>query len=207
MSQPITNLGKDDLICIRETIAGTETDVLLRILCTPETNPYGNYYFVVREYATGTGAGESNFRYNNSNTEVNYENSLLDQFMTGEYSGRLSAETLACIATSSVICYNLAETASYTLARKIFALSNKELHGDYSDDESVDLGYFTNNTSRITKNKAGNAVNVWTRSPSSASTVCYVNMNGNLNTNSPTNNNSARPDLRISETYQHCTRY
>ena len=197
MSQPITNLGKDDLICIRETIAGTETDVLLRILCTPETNPYGNYYFVVREYATGTGAGESNFRYNNSNTEVNYENSLLDQFMTGEYSGRLSAETLACIATSSVICYNLAETASYTLARKIFALSNKELHGDYSNDESVDLGYFTNNTSRITKNKAGNAVSVWTRSPSSASTVCYVAMNGGLFTNSLTINYSARPAFNL----------
>ena len=197
MSQPITNLGKDDLICIRETIAGTETDVLLRILCTPETNPYGNYYFVVREYATGTGAGESNFRYNNSNTEVNYENSLLDQFMTGEYSGRLSAETLACIATSSVICYNLAETASYTLARKIFALSNKELHGDYSNDESVDLGYFTNNTSRITKNKAGNAVNVWTRSPGSASTVCYVYTNGNLNTYSPAYNFSARPAFNL----------
>mgnify|MGYP001115542693 FL=1 len=197
MSQPITNLGKDDLICIRETIAGTETDVLLRILCTPETNPYGNYYFVVREYATGTGAGESNFRYNNSNTEVNYENSLLDQFMTGEYSGRLSAETLACIATSSVICYNLAETASYTLARKIFALSNKELHGDYSNDESVDLGYFTNNTSRITKNKAGNAVYVWTRSPGSASTVCYVYTNGYLNTGSPTNGGSARPAFNL----------
>ena len=197
MSQPITNLGKDDLICIRETIAGTETDVLLRILCTPETNPYGNYYFVVREYATGTGAGESNFRYSNSNTEVNYENSLLDQFMTEEYSGRLSAETLACIATSSVICYNLAETASYTLARKIFALSNKELHGDYSNDESVDLGYFTNNTSRITKNKAGNAVSVWTRSPSSASTVCCVNTYGSLNTYSPANNNSARPAFNL----------
>lgn len=197
MSQPITNLGKDDLICIRETIAGTETDVLLRILCTPETNPYGNYYFVVREYATGTGAGESNFRYSNSNTEVNYENSLLDQFMTEEYSGRLSAETLACIATSSVICYNLAETASYTLARKIFALSNKELHGDYSNDESVDLGYFTNNTSRITKNKAGNAVYVWTRSPGSASTVCYVNANGYLYANSPTNNYSARPAFNL----------
>lgn len=197
MSQPITNLGKDDLICIRETIAGTETDVLLRILCTPETNPYGNYYFVVREYATGTGAGESNFRYNNSNTEVNYENSLLDQFMTGEYSGRLSAETLACIATSSVICYNLAETASYTLARKIFALSNKELHGDYSNDESVDLGYFTNSTSRITKNKAGNAVGVWARSPSSASTVCYVSTNGGLNAYSPTIYNSARPAFNL----------
>lgn len=197
MSQPITNLGKDDLICIRETIAGTETDVLLRILCTPETNPYGNYYFVVREYATGTGAGESNFRYNNSNTEVNYENSLLDQFMTGEYSGRLSAETLACIATSSVICYNLAETASYTLARKIFALSNKELHGDYSNDESVDLGYFTNNTSRITKNKAGNAVYVWTRSPCSASTVCCVFTNGNLYTYSPTGYISARPAFNL----------
>lgn len=197
MSQPITNLGKDDLICIRETIAGTETDVLLRILCTPETNPYGNYYFVVREYATGTGAGESNFRYNNSNTEVNYENSLLDQFMTGEYSGRLSAETLACIATSSVICYNLAETASYTLARKIFALSNKELHGDYSNDESVDLGYFTNNTSRITKNKAGNAVVVWTRSPSSASAVCCVSANGNLGTYGPTGGISARPAFNL----------
>lgn len=197
MSQPITNLGKDDLICIRETIAGTETDVLLRILCTPETNPYGNYYFVVREYATGTGAGESNFRYNNSNTEVNYENSLLDQFMTGEYAGRLSAETLACIATSSVICYNIAESASYTLARKIFALSNKELHGDYSNDESVDLGYFTNNNSRITKNKAGNAVYGWTRSPGSASTVCYVSTNGNLNANSPTNSISARPAFNL----------
>ena len=197
MSQPITNLGKDDLICIRETIAGTETDVLLRILCTPETNPYGNYYFVVREYATGTGAGESNFRYNNSNTEVNYENSLLDQFMTGEYTGRLSAETLACIATSSVICYNLAETASYTLARKIFALSNKELHGDYSNDESVDLGYFTNNNSRITKNKAGNAVNVWTRSPSSASTVCCVSSGGYLNTNGPASGYSARPAFNL----------
>ena len=187
MSQPITNLGKDDLICMQETVNGTTSDVLFRILCTPDTNPYGDCYFVV--------------------SEVNYENSLLDQFMTEEYSGRLSAETLACIATSSVICYNLAETASYTLARKIFALSNKELHGDYSNDESVDLGYFTNNTSRITKNKAGNAVSVWSRSPSSASTVCYVNTNGNLNTNSPTNNNSARPDLRLSETYQHCTRY
>lgn len=197
MSQPITNLGKDDLICIRETIAGTETDVLLRILCTPETNPYGNYYFVVREYATGTGAGESNFRYNNSNTEVNYENSLLDQFMTGEYSGRLSAETLACIATSSVICYNLAETASYTLARKIFALSNKELHGDYSNDESVDLGYFTNSTSRITKNKAGNAVSVWTRSPGSASTVCCVSTLGGLRTDSPASNYSARPAFNL----------
>ena len=42
----------------------------------------------------------------------------------------------------------------------------------------------------------GTAVNVWTRSPASASTVCYVNNNGNLNTNSPTNNNSARPDSR-----------
>ena len=197
MSQPITNLGKDDLICIRETIAGTETDVLLRILCTPETNPYGNYYFVVREYATGTGAGESNFRYNNSNTEVNYENSLLDQFMTGEYSGRLSADTLACIATSSVICYNLAETASYTLARKIFALSNKELHGDYSNDESVDLGYFTNNTSRITKNKAGNAVFVWARSPSSASAVCYVHTGGNLGAYGPANGYSARPAFNL----------
>ena len=197
MSQPITNLGKDYMICIRETIAGTETDVLLRILCTPETNPYGNYYFVVREYATGTGTGESNFRYNNSNTEVNYENSLLDQFMTGEYTGRLSAETLACIATSSVICYNLAETASYTLARKIFALSNKELHGDYSNDESVDLGYFTNNTSRITKNKAGNAVGVWTRSPGSASTVCCVHTYGGLYTLSPTYGISARPAFNL----------
>lgn len=197
MSQPITNLGVDDLICIRETIAGTETDVLLRILCTPETNPYGNYYFVVREYATGTGAGESNFRYNNTNTEVNYEDSLLDQFMTGEYTQRLSAQTLACIATSSITCYNIAESASYTLARKIFALSNKELHGNYSNDESVDLGYFTDNNSRITKNKAGNAVNIWARSPYSASTVCCVDGYGNLYAGSPTYGDSARPAFNL----------
>ena len=197
MSQPITNLGKDDLICMQETVNGTTSDVLFRILCTPETNPYGDCYFVVREYATGTGTGESNFRYSNSNTEVNYENSLLDQFMTEKYSGRLSAETLACIATSSVICYNLAETASYTLARKIFALSNKELHGDYSNDESVDLGYFTDDNSRITKNKAGNAVHVWTRSPSSASTVCYVSTSGYLYANSPASYGSARPAFNL----------
>lgn len=197
MSQPITNLGKDDLICMQETVNGTTSDVLFRILCTPETNPYGSYYFVVREYATGTGSGESNFKYSNSSTEVNYENSLLDQFMTGEYTGRLSAETLACIATSSVICYNIAESASYTLARKIFALSNKELHGDYSNDESVDLGYFTNNNSRITKNIAGNAVNVWSRSPCSASTVCYVYTNGVLITYSPSSSFSARPAFNL----------
>lgn len=197
MSQPITNLGKDDLICMQETVNGTTSDVLFRILCTPDTNPYGDCYFVVREYATGTGTGESNFRYSNSNTEVNYENSLLDQFMTEEYSGRLSAETLACIATSSVICYNLAKTASYTLARKIFALSNKELHGDYADDESVDLGYFTDNNSRITKNKAGNAVSVWTRSPGSASTVCCVHASGGLNAFRPASYGSARPAFNL----------
>ena len=52
MSQPITNLGKDDLICMQETVNGVTSDVLFRILCTPETNPYGDCYFVVREYAT-----------------------------------------------------------------------------------------------------------------------------------------------------------
>ena len=197
MGQPITNLGKDDLICIRETIAGTETDVLLRILCTPETNPYGNYYFVVREYATGTGAGESNIRYNNTDTEVNYEDSLLDQFMIGEYTERLSAQTLACIATSSIVCYNFAESASYTLARKIFALSNKELHGNYTNDESADLNYFTDNASRITKNKAGNAVGVWSRSPYSASVVCYVYDDGGLYASSPANYCAVRPAFNL----------
>lgn len=39
------------------------------------------------------------------------------------------------------------------------------------------------------------AVNVWTRWPASASAVVYVNSNGNVNTNSPANNNYARPDL------------
>nr|DAJ64854.1 MAG TPA: hypothetical protein [Caudoviricetes sp.] len=39
------------------------------------------------------------------------------------------------------------------------------------------------------------AVNAWTRWPASASAVVYVNSNGNVNTNSPANNNYARPDL------------
>ena len=197
MSQPITNLGVDNLICIKETVGGVVSDVLLRIICTPETNPYGNYYLVVREYSTGKGSAESTFRFNNTSTEVNYEDSLLDQFMTGEYTERLDAGTLACIATSTITCFNYAESASYTLARKIFAMSNKELGGAYSNDESLSLGYFSSNALRITKNKAGNDVFVWTRSPGSASTVCCVYTDGFLGTFSPTINYSARPAFNL----------
>lgn len=197
MSQSIKSLSIDDHICIKEVIEGVAEDVLLRIVCTPENNPYGDYYLVVREYATGKGAAESTFSFNNANTEVNYENSLLDQFMTGEYTERLDEATLACIATSTITCFNYAESASYTLARKIFAMSNKELGGSYSNDESLSLGYFTSNALRATKNKAGAAVIVWSRSPASASAVCYVSGGGSLFTGSPTYVNSARPAFNL----------
>lgn len=198
MSQSISNLNIDDHICIRETIDGVASDVLLRIICTPETNPYGDYYFVVREYATGKGSTESNLKFNNTSTEVDYENSLLDQFMTGEYTERLDEATLACIATSTITCFNYAESASYTIARKIFAMSNKELGGNYTLDESLSLGYFTSNALRKTLNKVGTAVNVWARSPASASSVCYVYNNGNLYTSSPTSVISVRPAFNLS---------
>lgn len=197
MSQSISNLNIDDHICIRETIDGVASDVLLRIICTPETNPYGDYYFVVREYATGKGSTESNLKFNNTSTEVDYENSLLDQFMTGEYTERLDEATLACIATSTITCFNYAESASYTIARKIFAMSNKELGGNYTLDESLSLGYFTSNALRKTLNKVGTAVYVWTRSPASASAVCCVDSYGYLFTSSPTSSYFARPAFNL----------
>lgn len=194
MSQPITNLGKGDLICIRETALDGigEVDVPLRILCTPETNPYGSYYLVVREYAPGL-----NLTYNNSE-ETNYEGSYLDRFMTEGYPTLLSAQMLACIATSSITCYNPAESASYTLARKIFALSNKELHGDYTNDESVDLNYFTDGASRVTMDeKTGKPVYTWTRSPNSDYGVYNVSYTGRLDTHSPRDNCAVRPAFNL----------
>ena len=198
MSQPITILAVGDKVCMKETIGGTTSNVPFRVICTPENNPYGNdRYLVVREYATGTGANESTFKFNTSSSNVEYEDSNLDAFMTGEYAGRFDAATLACIATSTVVCYHFTNSATYSIARKFFALSNKELGGNYTSDESVSLGYFTSNALRITYTKAGTAVYVWTRSPASASTVCYVSYYGGLSSNSPTYSYSARPALNL----------
>lgn len=199
MSQSIRKLNIDDHICIRETIDGVTSNVLFRVICTPETNPYGNdRYLVVREYATGTGFGESTLKFNTTSTNVEYENSNLDSFNSNEYYNRFDDATKACILTSSIICYNYTEGASYTLARQIFSLSNKELGGTYETDESVSLGYFTSNALRKTLNKAGTAVNVWTRSPASASAVCCVYTGGNLGANSPAGNCSVRPAFNLS---------
>lgn len=199
MSQSITAITTDNLICMVETNNGVSENVLFRIICPPETNPYGNDRFlVVREYATGTGSGESTLEFNTTSTNVEYENSNLDRFNSNEYYNRFDDATKACILTSSIICYNYTEGASYTLARQIFSLSNKELGGDYTSDESVSLGYFTSNALRITLNKAGAAVHVWTRSPASVSTVCFVGANGNLNTGRSTNSYSVRPAFNLS---------
>lgn len=198
MSQSIRKLNIDDHICIRETIDGVTSNVLFRVICTPETNPYGNdCYLVVREYATGTGTTESTFIYNTSSSNVEYEDSNLDAFMTGEYAGRFDAATLACIATSTVICYHFTNSATYSIARKFFALSNKELGGTYTNDESVSLGYFTSNSLRITYTKVGAAVNMWTRSPVSASAVCYVHVSGYMYENSPASKFSVRPAFNL----------
>lgn len=198
MSQSIRKLNIDDHICIRETIDGVTSNVLFRVICTPETNPYGNdRYLVVREYATGIGANESQFKFNTSSSNVGYEDSNLDAFMTGEYAGRFDAATLACIATSTVICYHYTDLVTYSIARKFFALSNKEVGGTYMNDESLSLGYFTSNALRITKTKNGDAVFVWTRSPYSASKVCCVDSGGYLYADSPTVSISARPAFNL----------
>lgn len=180
MSQSIKNLSIDDHICIKEVIEGVAEDVLLRIVCTSENNPYGDYYFVVREYATGKGEAEYEIRYGDTQTDVEYDGSGVDQFMVGEYMERLDEGTLACIATSSIVCYNFAESASYTLARKIFALSNKELGGNNANDTSLSLGYFTTNELRTAKRKGGANAQVWTRTPSSANQVYIVHGYGYL---------------------------
>ena len=198
MSQPIANLPVGAIVNLVETVGDTSENVPFLIIATGEGNPYGtDKVFCTRKYAAGKGSTEAAFNYNNTASEVEYENSLLDQFMTGEYAARFDAATLACIDTSSVICFNYAEAASYALARQFFALSNKELGGTYTTDESINPGYFTSNALRICYNKSGSAVGVWTRSPASASTVCCVNSFGNLNAYSPTSFNSARPAFNL----------
>ena len=198
MSQPIANLPVGTIVNLVETVGDTSENVPFLIIATGEGNPYGtDKVFCTRKYAAGKGSTEATFKYNNTASEVEYENSLLDQFMTGEYAARFDAATLACIDTSSVICFNYAETASYALARQFFALSNKELGGTYTTDESINPGYFTSNALRICYNKSGSPVNVWTRSPASASAVCYVVNNGYLHTYGPTSRYSARPAFNL----------
>ncbi|MGN1307364.1 MAG: DUF6273 domain-containing protein [Faecousia sp.] len=199
MSQPITNLAVGSIVNLVETLTdGTSENIPFLIIATGESNPYGaDNVFCVRKCATGAGTAESSLRFNTTSDNVEYENSNLDNFMTGEFAARFDAATLACVDTSPIICYNYTEGASYTLARQFFALSNKELGGTYTTDESVNPGYFTSNALRICYSKSGSAVFCWTRSPASASSVCFVYTNGNLYTNSPAFDYYARPAFNL----------
>lgn len=201
MSQPLSNLAEGTRVNIVETINGTQYTVPMLIIANNvnKTNPYGtDVTLCVRWRCTGqAGSGTSQdgtCKYGATSTSVNYDGSTLDNFMSNEWLNRLDTDTQACISTSTIICYNMTDAVDYTLARKAFALSNKEVGGSYSTDHSVNPGYFTSNALRTAYNSGGTAAqHWWTRSPDASSACCVVYGSGNISASSPTYNYTARP--------------
>lgn len=196
MSRPITDLPAGALVNLMETNGGNTMGKPWRIIAAADKNPYKNGVFMLRDKATGTGVNESAFKWNNAANEVNYENSQCDIKHETEFYGRFDEATKALIMPTAIKVYDNDAGEVVSINRHVFALSAREYGVDsYTTDTTENPGYFTDNASRKCYNEQGQAVGVWARWPASASAVVYVNSNGNVNTNSPANNNYARPDL------------
>lgn len=136
MSQPITNLPVGAIIKIAETFEGTYASRPWVILATGATNPYGNdKVFVIRKEVPALpkitwGVGVTR-----------YDQSLLDSHFANEWRNRFSAETLACIAQSTVVCYEESASETYTIGRQFFAPTPHELGGEnqYTNDPTQKL--------------------------------------------------------------------
>ena len=196
MSQLITNLPVGTLINLMETNGEITTGKPWRIIATADKNPYKNGVFMLRDKATGTGAGESSFKWNNAQTEVNYENSQCDIKHEAEFYGRFDEATKALIMPTAIKVYDNDAGEVVSINRHVFALSAREYGVDsYATDTTEDPGYFTDNASRKCYNEQGQAVIVWTRWPASASAVVCVYSYGYVITFSPAINICARPAL------------
>ena len=196
MSQLITNLPVGTLINLMETNGEITTGKPWRIIATADKNPYKNGVFMLRDKATGTGTSESAFKWNNSQTEVNYENSQCDIKHETEFYGRFDEATKALIMPTAIKVYDNDAGEVVSINRHVFALSAREYGVDsYTTDTTENPSYFTDNASRKCYNEQGQAVIVWARWPASASAVVFVYSSGNVYTNSPSYNSYARPAL------------
>ena len=196
MSQPITNLPVGTLVNLMETNGEITTGKPWRIIAAADKNPYKNGVFMLRDKATGTGTSESAFKWNNSQTEVNYENSQCDIKHETEFYGRFDEATKALIMPTAIKVYDNDAGEVVSINRHVFALSAREYGVDsYTTDTTENPGYFTDNASRKCYNEQGQAVDVWARWPASASAVVCVFSNGNVFTISPSISNDARPAL------------
>lgn len=196
MSRPITDLPAGALVNLMETNGGNTMGKPWRIIATVDKNPYKNGVFMLRDKATGTGTSESAFKWNNSQTEVNYENSQCDIKHETEFYGRFDEATKALIMPTAIKVYDNDAGEVVSINRHVFALSAREYGVDsYTTDTTENPGYFTDNASRKCYNEQGQAVFVWTRWPDSASAVVYVISSGVVYATSPAINIYARPAL------------
>lgn len=196
MSRPITDLPAGALVNLMETNGGNTMGKPWRIIATVDKNPYKNGVFMLRDKATGTGTSESAFKWNNSQTEVNYENSQCDIKHETEFYGRFDEATKALIMPTAIKVYDNDAGEVVSINRHVFALSAREYGVDsYTTDTTENPGYFTDNASRKCYNEQGQAVFVWTRWPAPASAVVYVISSGVVYATSPAINIYARPAL------------
>ena len=196
MSRPITDLPAGALVNLMEPNGGNTMGKPWRIIATADKNPYKNGVFMLRDKATGTGTSESAFKWNNAQTEVNYEKSQCDIKHEAEFYGRFDEATKALIMPTAIKVYDNDAGEVVSINRHVFALSAREYGVDsYATDTTEDPGYFTDNASRKCYNEQGQAVSVWLRWPASASAVVFVSSYGHVITNSPANYYYARPAL------------
>lgn len=196
MSRPITDLPAGVLVNLMETNGENTMGKPWRIIATADKNPYKNGVFMLRDKATGTGTSESAFKWNNAQTEVNYENSQCDIKHEAEFYGRFDEATKALIMPTAIKVYDNDAGEVVSINRHVFALSAREYGVDsYTTDTTENPGYFTDNASRKCYNEQGQAVSVWARRSASASAVVCVYSSGIVSSNSPANSNYARPAL------------
>lgn len=193
------DLPRKALVNYKETIDGVDYDVQYMVYCTALENPYGNdCCLMLRLRATGRGGLDERCKFSD-NGSVEYERSVLDDFLTNEYAARFDENFLQAVKPSDVKCFSVRDGSTYVLHRQFFVLSLNELGISAPYDPSDNLRTFQYSTDRIARLLSGEVTRVpyWTRSPASDSAVGYVNINGYLNTNNPAGNYYARPSFNL----------
>ena len=128
MAQLISNLPAGTLVNLIENRSGTKVLTPFLIIATGSGNPYGSdKVFCVRYRYTDSVAWDSS-------GSTLYNGSTVDNWLTNTYLSRFDNATKNCIAVSTIKNINITTSEQYTLARKVFLLSNKEAGGSDSHD-------------------------------------------------------------------------